>query len=78
MNKPTCTYHYGQRVTRPGFTDCKGAWVEPIEGLTVCRITLIESSTKGPLAIKPYFRIAAVNHDTGAWAEGAERFFTPA
>jgi hypothetical protein len=61
----------GQVVTAIGFTDCFHKVHEPIPGLTVAEIRLIE-----PGCIPNYYRVKAVKDDGSCrYVEGAERYF---
>lgn len=62
----------GHDVRMPGFVDCFGKTIEPIEGLKVERIVYVHDG-----GMKPYFRVLAVT-EKGRSFEAAERFFEPA
>jgi len=64
----TPIFQVGDRVTAIGFTDCFGRRVQPTTGLTVERVTKLDSPS-----MATYFRVLA--RDGFRCVEGAERFF---
>jgi hypothetical protein len=72
MTQIKAGFGIGQDVRMPGFIDCFGKTIEPIEGLKVQRIVYVHDG-----GMKPYFRLLAVT-EKGRSFEAAERFFESA
>lgn len=69
-------FSVGDRVTAVGFKDCFGIQHEPVDGLIVKSVRLIEG-----ISIDSYYRVEAVNPQPRcktSMVEGSERFFSHA